>query len=108
MRRLACPRLMCVVELSEERRRHIAERHPDLLPTHEQLVRQTVLDPDMIRWTPRRPELRKLSRCYPVDLDGRHVVVVLIDHRAESGRIWIVTAYGTRRLNEECIEWRRS
>lgn len=34
MTRYPCPFLRCQVELTQDRERHIAERHPDLLPEH--------------------------------------------------------------------------
>jgi hypothetical protein len=37
-----CPYLSAEVELTEERERHIAERHPDLLPEHRDHLRETL------------------------------------------------------------------
>ncbi len=36
------------VELTEERERHIAERHPDLLPEYRTQVAETVAVPDQV------------------------------------------------------------
>jgi len=33
-----CPYLNAQIELTDERERHIAERHPDLLPEHRQRI----------------------------------------------------------------------
>lgn len=37
-----CPYLKGEVELTEKRERHIAERHPDLLPEHRERVGETL------------------------------------------------------------------
>lgn len=42
----SCPHLEGQVELTEERERHIAERHPDLLPEYRKHVVETVAAPD--------------------------------------------------------------
>jgi len=36
MTTFACPYLSSVVEFSEERERHVAAHHPDLLPEHRE------------------------------------------------------------------------
>jgi hypothetical protein len=41
-----CPYLQSEVELTEERERHIVERHPDLLPEHRVCIADTLADPD--------------------------------------------------------------
>ena len=41
MPRFACPYLGDPVEMTEERERHIAEKHPDLLPEHKQRIINT-------------------------------------------------------------------
>ena len=56
MSRFPCPYLKGEVELTEERERHIAERHPDLLPEHRERVAETLGDPDQVR---RRHSVRK-------------------------------------------------
>jgi len=47
--RFPCPYLGADVELSEARERHIAERHPDLLPEHRDRIATTLADPDTVR-----------------------------------------------------------
>ena len=47
--RFSCPDLQGEVELTEERERHIAERHPDLLPEHRERIAETLADPDQIQ-----------------------------------------------------------
>jgi hypothetical protein len=46
---LACPYLGASVELTDERARHIAETHPELLPAHRAALELAVTDPDQIR-----------------------------------------------------------
>jgi hypothetical protein len=38
------------VELTEERERHIAERHPDLLPEYRSQMAETVAAPGEVEW----------------------------------------------------------
>ena len=42
MARFACPYLRAEVELSDQRERHIAERHPDLLPPPDEIAAEIV------------------------------------------------------------------
>jgi hypothetical protein len=49
MTRYPCPYLNGEVELTVERERHIAERHPDLLPEHRDRVGETLAEPDQVR-----------------------------------------------------------
>ncbi|HVA80412.1 MAG TPA: hypothetical protein VNF29_05765 [Candidatus Binataceae bacterium] len=44
-----CPYLKGEVEWTDERERHIAERHPDLLPEHRNRIARTLADPDEVR-----------------------------------------------------------
>jgi len=107
MSRFACPYLKGEVELTEERERHIAERHPDLLPEHRQRVREVLADPDQVRRSIRFGGARLFSRWFADVRRGRHVVVVVVSELARE-RHWIVTAYITRKLAQGEVEWRRS
>jgi hypothetical protein len=103
-----CPYLHASVELTDERDRHIAERHPDLLPEHRERIADTLRDPDQVRRSARAPTARTFSRWFS-DLDnGKHVVVVIILGGDPGGRNWVVTAYVARRLAGGDIEWIRS
>jgi hypothetical protein len=53
MARFSCPYLKGDVELTAERQRHIADRHPDLLPDHFDLMAATLAEPDLVRRGPR-------------------------------------------------------
>jgi hypothetical protein len=41
------------VELTDERERHIAENHPDLLPEHGDRFAETLADADQVRFSAR-------------------------------------------------------
>jgi hypothetical protein len=51
--RFSCPYLAGEVELTEERAKHIGERHPELLPEICDRIRATLADPDEVRPSPR-------------------------------------------------------
>ena len=104
---LVCPYLQSEVELSDERERHIAERHPDLLPEHRDLIAGTLAHPDQIRRSKRFGAARLFSKWY-VDLKGgKHVVVVVVG-AGDASRHWVITAYITRSLPAGEIEWAQS
>ena len=62
MSRFPCPYLKGEVELTEERERHIAERHPDLLPEHRARLAETLRDPDQVRKSIRFGSAKLFSR----------------------------------------------
>jgi hypothetical protein len=105
--RLACPYLKAEVELSDERERHISERHPDLLPEHRTRIATTLADPDQIRRSRRFGSARLFSKWYDEVKGGKHIVVVIVSANDDS-RHWIITAYITRSLAAGEIEWARS
>ncbi len=102
-----CPYLRANVELSQQRERHIAQRHPDLLPEYRDRIAMSLADPDEIRCSRRFGHARMFSRWYRDVRGGKHVVVVVVS-AAESGRHWIITAYIARKLAEGEVEWLRS
>jgi len=106
--RFPCPYLQGEVELTEERERHIAENHPDVLPTHRERIADTLADPDTIRRSSRFTRARLFTRWYDDVRGGKHVVVVVVTEATPGGRRWIVTAYLARRLAEGEVEWKRS
>jgi len=108
MARFPCPHLDGEVELSEERQRHIAERHPELLPAHLDRVSQTLADPDVVRRSAKFGDAHLFSRWYDDVRTGKHVVVVVVSRDATPARHWIVTAYLARKLAEGGVEWERS
>ncbi len=64
MSQFPCPYLNAEVELTEERERHIAERHPDLLPEYRQQMVETLAAPDQVRRSVRFGNARLFSRWY--------------------------------------------
>lgn len=107
MRQFHCPYLNADVEMTAERERHIAARHPDLLPQFMDALAGTLLDPDAVRRSPRAPGARLFSRWYNDVRGGKHVVVAVMSGAGSPKRDWIVTAYMTRRLAEGETEWKK-
>jgi len=105
--RYACPYLKGEVELTEERERHIAGRHPDLLPEHRDRIAGTLAEPDQVRRSARFGSARLFSRWYTDVRQGKHVVVVVVSELGPAERHWIITAYMARKLAEGDVEWKR-
>ncbi len=108
MSRFPCPYLKGEVELTDERERHITERHPDLLPEYREQLVETLAAPDQIRRSLRFGNARLFSRWYTDVKKGKHVVVVVVGEPDVASRYWIITAYLTRTLVEGEVEWKRS
>ena len=81
------------VELTDERRAHILERHPTVAPFLER-VREVLALPEEVRRSAYDPEVLLFSRFYPDILGGKHLVVIV----RVDGRRFILTVYLTRRL----------
>lgn len=107
MSRYFCPYLKADVELTEERVCHIAERHPELLPGHQEWIGETLADPDQVRRSKRFGNARLFSRYYADLGKGKYVVVVVVSGMGPNERHWIITAYIARKLAEGEIEWKR-
>jgi hypothetical protein len=107
MSRYPCPYLEAEVELTAERDRHIAERHPDLLPEYRGRIAETLARPDQVRRSTRFAGARLFSRWYADVRLGKHVVVVVVSEPDSAERHWIITAYMARRLAEGVLEWKR-
>jgi hypothetical protein len=104
MRLLSCPFFSSNVELTNERRRHIEEHHPDLLPRYLDLLQLALADPDEVRRSPGNPAVHQVSRWVAEIYGGKHVVVVV---REDVGRCWVMTAYVARRLAQGALVWER-
>lgn len=107
MTSFSCPYLQSTVELSSERERHIAERHPDLLPGEHQRIADTLAEPDQVRRSARFGNARLFTRRFDDLRGGKYVVIVVVTDQGP-GRHWIITAYMARRLAEGEIEWKRN
>jgi hypothetical protein len=108
LKKFSCPYLKGEVELADDRERHIAERHPDLLPTHLVKVEQTLAEPDQIRRSGRFASARLFSRWFDDLLGGKHVIVVVLCSAVSPGRNWIITSYIARSIAVGDVEWERS
>jgi hypothetical protein len=102
------PVLDSQVELTDERQRHILNRHPDLLPVHLDYIIETVADPDEIRRDPRFPSTRLFARWFDNLRRGKYVVVAVVSDTGEPERHWVVTAYLAERVRPGITEWKRS
>jgi hypothetical protein len=102
-----CPYLQGEVELTEERERRIAERHPDFLPEHRGRIAETLADPDQIRRSVHFGNATLFSRWYTDLRRGKYVVVVVVSEAEPRERHWIITAYMARKLAEGDVVWRR-
>jgi hypothetical protein len=106
--RFYCPYLQGEVALTEERERHIAERHPELLPEHRERIAETLAYPDQVRKSARFGSAKLFSRWYTDLREGKHVVVVVVSARGPYERHWIIMAYMARKLVQGDIEWERN
>ena len=102
-----CPYLNADVELTDERDRHIANRHPDLLPEHHDRVADALADPDAILRDADYPSTRLFCRWFEDLIGGENVVVAVVSEPSPSVRHWIVTAYISRKLPNGDLEWKR-
>jgi hypothetical protein len=105
--RFHCPYLGGDVEWTEERERHVAKRHPELLPAHRDRIAETIADPDEIRKDEDYPNTRLFSRWFGDLMDGKHVMVAVVSAEKPVRRHWIVTAFIARKPAKGDLEWRR-
>jgi hypothetical protein len=82
MAKFSCPYLKGEVELSKEREKHIAERHPDLLPAHRKCIAETLFNPDQIRRSARFGNALLFYRWFEKGRGGKYVAVVVITNHA--------------------------
>jgi hypothetical protein len=108
MATFACPYLGSEVELTEEREKHIAENHPDLLPEHRDKIVGTLAEPDEVRRSARFAGARLFSKWYGGLRGGKFVVVVVVAEGWPTSRNWIVTAYLARKLAGGNVEWKET
>ncbi len=105
MANFPCPYLNGEVELTDEREKHIAERHPDLIPEYFENLRITLADPDSVRRSNRFTNARLFTKWFSSVRRGKYVVVVVVTEQEPKKRNWVVTAYMARRLEEGNLEW---
>ncbi|EKU99785.1 hypothetical protein Lepto7375DRAFT_1857 [Leptolyngbya sp. PCC 7375] len=93
-----CPYLNADIELSDERERHIIDRHPGTLPDYSTQLAETLSNPDQIRQSTRDEKSLLFSKWFETIRTGRYLVVVTISDN-DPVRHWIITAYTARRLS---------
>jgi hypothetical protein len=103
-----CPYLSNAVELSDERKKHIADNHPDLLPQYEDRIPAVLRDPDQIRISERFKNARLFSKWFDNTLGGKYIVIVVVSEGWPANRHWIITAYISSRLSGGRIEWKKN
>jgi hypothetical protein len=85
MATFACSYLGSEVELTEEREKHIAENHPDLLPEHRDKIVGTLAEPDEVRRSTLFAGARLFSKWYGGLRGGKFVVVVVVAEKRRKG-----------------------
>ncbi len=105
--RFSCPYLAGEVELTEEREKHIGDRHPELLPKFRDRIRVTLAEPHEVRHSARSAHARLFSRWFDDIMGGKHVVVVVVSE-GMAHRHWVITAYLVSKLGQGDLEWTRS
>jgi len=104
-----CPFLRGDVEMTDERRAHILERHPELTGWLDRLLPAVLADPDEVRRSRHFAAASLFSRWEYALRGGKHVVVVVVqDEDAGSRRRWIITAYVSNKLVEGTRIWTRA
>ena len=105
---LPCAYLGAEVELSDERERHVQDRHPDLLPKRRDKIAVTLAEPDQVLRSSRFSRSRSFVRWFDALRGGTYVVVVVVSEAGIQSRHWVITAYIARRLTGGEVEWVRS
>ncbi len=105
--RFPCPYLGSDVELSEEREKHILERHPDLPLNYREYISKTLADPDLVRRSARSVNTRLFSHWFGEMMGGKHIVVVVVSE-VPACRHWVITGYLMRKLVPGDVEWKRN
>lgn len=103
---MKCPYLGVDVELTDERAEHIAERHPELLPSHVTEIAEAPADPDEVRQSSRSRDAKLFTRWFAGLRGGKHVIVVVVGGQLR-GRHWVSTAYIAGKLAPGVAEWQR-
>ena len=107
-KKIDCPYLDGIVDLTDERRDHIELKHPELVPGRLHWLFETLLEPAVIVRSRTWDGARLFVRRYDSPGRTRFVVVVVATDPPDNERHWIVTAYLSRDLPKGVIEWPRS
>lgn len=81
------------VELTSERKRHIAKRHPDVI-IHFSKIKNILLTPDQIRIDNYDPSVLLFYKYFGKIDESKYLVVVVKTNK----RNFILTFYSTRRI----------
>lgn len=103
-----CLYLDSEVELTQERERHILQRHPDLPTTYLDLIADTLSDPDEVRCDVRFENTLLFSRWFPILRKGSFAVVAVVTDTFPQERHWIVTAYISKKITQGETIWTRN
>ena len=98
-----CPYLGGIVELTDERERHIASRHTALLPGRMDYIADALYEPDVVILKINTDNNFVFGRWF-LELDKYTLAAVIRD---DNRRCWIVTAYVARRLPKGETLWLR-
>lgn len=102
-----CPYFEANVERTDERYKHISARHPDLIPTYYDTIKETLFAPDEIRRSERAANTQLFAKWFDEVREGKYVVVVIVSESNQE-RHWVITAYIARRLSGGIVEWKRN
>jgi hypothetical protein len=86
------------VELTGERKTHIESQHPADAETILGNLRVVVTDPDTVRRSIDNPSEFLLARTFQLEAGRKHIVAIIVSE-SEPRRLWIITAFVTRRLS---------
>lgn len=101
-----CPYLKQTIELTEERRRHIAERHPDTLPEYESQLTDTLATPDSIHGSKYDEQAMIFSKWFDTIKSGRYLMAVVVS--AENPKRSWITVYTSRKMCKGEPIWTKS
>ena len=106
--RFPCPYLNGEVELTDERRAHLFQQHPDLWPRYAAELAQALADPDTVG-TRGDDNERGFVRWFAEVHKGEYIVAVVRSHVRDDGTIrhWLTTAYIARRTNSWLPLWQK-
>ena len=96
----ACSFFQSSVELTQERADHIATQHPDFFPKYAMRIPETLLEPDLVRQDPNRPDCKQFIKFY-AHLNTIVAVIVTTE------RNFIGTAYNTSKVPQGGILWQK-
>lgn len=99
-----CSYLGDLVEVTDERYAHILKGHTDLVLRYWAKVPETLAHPNQVFRSDKDPDGTVFIKWYD-DLQKNILVVVIRD---ANGRLWLVTAYMTRKIPKGEVLWAQS